>query len=164
MRFTYQVDEQVHTVDLEKSGDVYRATVNGQTFEVKPISSEQGAFSFSIGDRPKQAYVAAEGTRRWVFFDGRSFVLNAAVAGTRPVSHDGAGARGERAVRAPMPGKVRAVQVEPGDEVEKGQTLLLLEAMKMEIRIQAPHAGRVERLTAKQGQTVERDQVLVEIE
>ena len=46
----------------------------------------------------------------------------------------------------------------------KGQTLLVLEAMKMEIRIQAPMDGVVKKLLVKQGQTVEREQVLVEIE
>ena len=45
-----------------------------------------------------------------------------------------------------------------------GQTLLLLEAMKMEIKLTSPRAGRVARLLAKQGETVERDQVLVELE
>jgi biotin carboxyl carrier protein len=62
-----------------------------------------------------------------------------------------------------MPAQVRAVQVSEGDSVEAGQTLLLLEAMKMEIRVQAPHAGRVARLLARPGDTVERDQVLVEM-
>jgi biotin carboxyl carrier protein len=65
---------------------------------------------------------------------------------------------------APMPGQVRAVNVGEGDEVLKGQTLLLLEAMKMEIRVQAPRDGIVKKLLVKQGQTVERDQVLIEVE
>ena len=47
--------------------------------------------------------------------------------------------------------------------VEKGQTLLLLEAMKMEIRVSAPRAGQVSRLLVREGQTVQKDQVLVEI-
>ena len=46
----------------------------------------------------------------------------------------------------------------------KGQTLLVLEAMKMEIRIQAPRDGKVMKLLVKQAQTVERDQILIEIE
>ena len=46
----------------------------------------------------------------------------------------------------------------------KGQTLLVLEAMKMEIRIQAPQDGKVKKLLVKQTQTVERDQILIELE
>jgi len=63
-----------------------------------------------------------------------------------------------------MPAQVRAVQVAEGERVEKGATLLLLEAMKMEIRVRAPAAGRVARLLAAEGQAVEKDQLLVEME
>jgi biotin carboxyl carrier protein len=62
-----------------------------------------------------------------------------------------------------MPGQVRAVNVEEGALVTKGQTLLLLEAMKMEIRIQSPQNGVVRKLLVQQGQTVEREQMLIEI-
>ena len=55
----------------------------------------------------------------------------------------GASRRERESVRAPMPAQVRDVQVQAGDTVEKGQTLLLLEAMKMEIRIKAPIAGQL---------------------
>ena len=64
---------------------------------------------------------------------------------------------------APMPGQVRAINVAVGEAVTKGKTLLVLEAMKMEIRIQAPSDGVVERLAVEQGETVEREQVLIEI-
>ena len=62
-----------------------------------------------------------------------------------------------------MPGQVRAVNVSEGDAVTKGQTLLVLEAMKMEIRVHAPRDGVVKKLLVKQGQTVEREQILIEI-
>jgi biotin carboxyl carrier protein len=62
-----------------------------------------------------------------------------------------------------MPGQVRAVNVSEGEAVTKGQTLILLEAMKMEIRIQAMQDGVVSKLYIEQGQTVEREQILVEI-
>ena len=63
-----------------------------------------------------------------------------------------------------MPGQVRAVNVGEGDAVTKGQTLLVLEAMKMEIRIHAPQDGTVKKLFVKQGQTVEREQSLLSVE
>jgi biotin carboxyl carrier protein len=63
-----------------------------------------------------------------------------------------------------MPGQVRAVNVREGEAVTKGQTLLVLEAMKMEIRIQSPRNGTVKAVFATQGQTVEREQILIEIE
>jgi biotin carboxyl carrier protein len=58
---------------------------------------------------------------------------------------------------------VRRVLVAAGDEVERGQVLLLLEAMKMEMRVTAPHAGRVESVAVAEGQAVERGQPLVDL-
>jgi acetyl-CoA/propionyl-CoA carboxylase biotin carboxyl carrier protein len=75
----------------------------------------------------------------------------------------GAGGHSSGRLTAPMPGQVRTVNVTVGEAVTKGQTLLVLEAMKMEIRIQAPSDGVVERLAVEQGETVEREQVLAEI-
>jgi len=66
-------------------------------------------------------------------------------------------------VRSPMPAQVRAVQIAEGELVEKGQTLMLLEAMKMEIQVKAPLDGRIVRLLAVDGQSVDKDQLLVEI-
>ncbi len=66
-------------------------------------------------------------------------------------------------LRAPMPAQVRAIQVQPGEACQKGQTLVVLEAMKMEIRLQAQSAGLVERILVAVGQQVNRDQPLVEI-
>jgi biotin carboxyl carrier protein len=70
---------------------------------------------------------------------------------------------GEAIVRAPMPAQIQAIHVMQGDVVEKGETLMLLEAMKMEIRIQAPIGGKIQRLPVQVEQSVDRDQVLVEI-
>jgi len=56
------------------------------------------------------------------------------------------------------------VNVSVGEAVAKGQTLMVLEAMKMEIRIQALVDGTVRKLLVSQGQTVEREQILIEIE
>jgi biotin carboxyl carrier protein len=62
-----------------------------------------------------------------------------------------------------MPGQVRELRVSAGVEVAQGDTLLVLEAMKMEIRIQAQGDGVVARVPVSAGEQVERDQVLIEI-
>ena len=62
---------------------------------------------------------------------------------------------------APMPGLVLDVQVEEGIEVEKGQPLLILEAMKMENVIKSAHAGRIAQVHVEQGDKVEKNQVLI---
>jgi biotin carboxyl carrier protein len=106
------------------------------------------------------AYVSADGAKRWVTVNGQTLMLTKSTSAKRRGSSQDHGA----GLVAPMPGLVRSVNVEQGEAVMKSQTLLVLEAMKMEIRIQAPRDGLVKKLLVKQGQTVEREQVLIEIE
>ncbi|MDT0435962.1 MULTISPECIES: acetyl/propionyl/methylcrotonyl-CoA carboxylase subunit alpha [Streptomyces] len=72
----------------------------------------------------------------------------------------GAGRAGADSLTAPMPGTVTVVKVAVGDEVAAGQSLLVVEAMKMEHVISAPHAGTVAELDVAPGSTVAMDQVL----
>ncbi|KFK88802.1 acetyl-COA carboxylase [Streptomyces sp. JS01] len=75
-------------------------------------------------------------------------------------SLSGAGRSGADTLAAPMPGTVTVVKVAVGDEVEAGQSLLVVEAMKMEHVISAPHTGTVTELDVSAGATVAMDQVL----
>ncbi|MFG3287742.1 biotin carboxylase N-terminal domain-containing protein [Streptomyces sp. NPDC048179] len=75
----------------------------------------------------------------------------------------GVGHAGADALTAPMPGTVTVVKVAVGDEVTAGQSLLVVEAMKMEHVISAPHAGTVAELDVRPGATVAMDQVLAVI-
>ena len=76
----------------------------------------------------------------------------------------GAGTGGPLEIRAIIPGRVAAVAVAPGDEVELGQTLLVVEAMKMQNELRAPRAGIVGRVPAAAGATIELGDVLVVLE
>jgi acetyl-CoA/propionyl-CoA carboxylase biotin carboxyl carrier protein len=73
-------------------------------------------------------------------------------------------AHGADALTAPMPGTVTVVKAVVGDEVAAGQSLLVVEAMKMEHVITAPHAGRVSELEVTAGSTVAMDQVLAVVD
>ena len=66
-------------------------------------------------------------------------------------------------IKSPMPGKILDVQVDNGQEINKGDTLLILEAMKMQNIITATHRGQISRLCVKTGQTVGKDEILAEI-
>jgi pyruvate carboxylase subunit B len=67
-------------------------------------------------------------------------------------------------LKAPMPGLVVAVQVEPGQEVRRGDGLVIVEAMKMENELKATGPGKVKEIKVKQGQAVEKNEVLVVFE
>jgi biotin carboxyl carrier protein len=75
-----------------------------------------------------------------------------------------AAATGPRPVRAPMPGLIVRVEVEPGQEVRAGQPIVIMEAMKMENELRAEAAGLVARVLVAAGQPVEKGAILVEFE
>jgi biotin carboxyl carrier protein len=76
---------------------------------------------------------------------------------------DAAAASGPQEVRAAIPGRVAAVAVAVGDEVEAGQTLVVVEAMKMQNELRASRAGRIERIAVGPGDTIELGDLLAVI-
>ena len=94
----------------------------------------------------------------WIAIDGRSAFhadpkRHSAGPGSAAVVHDD--------IRAPMTGKVVAVQVQVGETVAEGALLAILEAMKMEYRLVAPRAGQVEAVHCRAGELVDLGQPLV---
>jgi len=147
------------SVDLTPSGKGYAATVGDKSVFVEVLRAENGKLDLFIDGQRVIAYVSSDGAKRWVTVNGQTLMLTQSSGAKRSgVRHDHVGE-----LAAPMPGQVRAVNVKEGDIVTKGQTLLVLEAMKMEIRVQAPFDGMVKSVAVKIGQTVEREQILVEI-
>jgi len=67
-------------------------------------------------------------------------------------------------ITAPMVGKILKVEKNVGDHVDEDDVVIVMEAMKMEIRIHAPQDGTVKKLFVQQGQTVEREQILIDLE
>jgi biotin carboxyl carrier protein len=161
MRQRYQSGNRVYEVEVEREGESYRATIDGKVFAFEVLDTEPGAISLRVEGKPTTIYWAQDESTRWLSMSGCTYRLEK----PRPSALQPAGeAVGGEAVRSPMPAQVRAVQVAEGQRVEGGETLLLLEAMKMEIRVRAPSAGQVARLLVAEGQPVGKDQVLVEME
>ncbi len=156
------LDDQTIELMPSGSGKSYRAAIGDKTVDIEIIraDSERGKLNLLIDGERVTAYVSSDGAKRWVTVNGRTSLLTKQSGARRS---GGGGQASTGALTAPMPGQVRAVNVGEGDAVTKGQTLLALEAMKMEIRIQAPKDGVVKKLFVKQGQTVEREQVLAEL-
>jgi biotin carboxyl carrier protein len=163
VKISFEHNAEILPVDLTSSGAgrSYRATLGEKVFDIEILQAKDGKLDLLIDGKRLTAYVSSDHAKRWVTVNGQTFVLTKSSVGRK-----GAGGHHYTAgeLTAPMPGQVRAVNVNEGDTVTKGQTLLVLEAMKMEIRVQAPHGGVVKKLFVNQGQTVEREQMLLEIE
>ena len=113
-----------------------------------------------VGDDAEDATTVVDGDRVWVHRDGRTRVLTVQPA-TRHL--DLGAASGDTALASPMPGSVVTVDVAEGDEVSKGQTLLVVEAMKMEHPVTAPVDGTIVDLAVAAGDPVEAGQALVTV-
>jgi biotin carboxyl carrier protein len=109
------------------------------------------------GDMPRGAVAARAGDVAWVAFGGETWRLAKAAARTTR------GAEEEPSLTAPMPGRVAAVLVTDGQAVQKGDVLVILEAMKMEHALKAPRAGAVSRLSAETGKMVGLGDVLLDV-
>ena len=148
------------TLDLTKTGKSYRVTAGHKTVDVEILGTQDGRLNLLIDGERVTAYISSDNAKRWITINGRTTLL------TKSTGTKRSGGKSDHSgeLTAPMPGQVRAVNVSEGEVVAKGQTLMVLEAMKMEIRIQASADGKVKKLFVKQGQSVEREQRLIEIE
>lgn len=160
MNFDYSFQRRIYSLDLHPGAGEHKVSFAGRQHGVRVLGGKAGGFELEIDGRKVQMLVAKEGRRIWVHLDGKSYALERLVGDAAQAGLGG----GERVLRAPMPGQVRRLQVQVGQAVNGGDVLVLLEAMKMEIRIQAPHDAKVARIAVSEGQSVEREQILVELD
>ena len=126
---------------------------------VTPVSD--GVYRVSDGARNWIAYAAGPADARWVFIDGRVYVIDAASRGM-PRRKKGTDDHG--ALAAPMPAMVVTVNVEPGQRVARGDVLIMLEAMKMELPVKAPRDATVKAIACREGELVQPGFPLLELE
>lgn len=160
MKLAFSYLGKLHTVDVQTGRQGYKAEVGGKEHVIRAEQAGNGELQLEIEGTDHRVLWAKDGREIWVHLDGKSYHLEKVTAAGAAST----AAHAERILRAPMPGLVRQVLVQSGQEVKAGETLLLLEAMKMEIRIQAPQPGILAQVAVKQGQTVEKEQMLIEFE
>jgi biotin carboxyl carrier protein len=171
MRYSVTVDEQAFSVEVEQGAQPqWQVSLNGQPIAIDWAQIGPGHFSLLVGERSFEVFlrsVPGEGgsdTKSFeVLLDGQPQAVTVvderrhALAGLA----GGHGASGEAQVKAPMPGMVAQVLVAPGDVVERGQRVVVLEAMKMQNDLLAPRGGIVRAVKTQQGQAVNQGQPLV---
>ena len=111
-----------------------------------------------ISDRGRSlAYAVRRGGETWVFVDGQTFVIRTNDSARRARHHD------EAALSAPMPATVIAINVTRGQSVKRGDVLVVLEAMKMELAVTAPQDGTVHGIACRVGELVQAGVPLVDL-
>ena len=131
------------------AGGRYSLIIAGRSYEVfarripQPDEDSSLVYEVIIGEQRFEVRVEDERVKT--------------LAGSVKSAHDS----GEARIRAPMPGLVIGVPVEPGATVIHGQTVIVLEAMKMENDLAAPRSGIIKEIKVNQGQTVNQGDILV---
>lgn len=133
-------------VDMQQTPDttMHSIIINGKSHDVR-MNEGDGVYLIQLSGEIFEVVVEDERTRR--------------LAGLR----SGLAATGEAIIKAPMPGVVVEVLVTPGQAVEEGQVVIILESMKMQNELKAPRAGKVHAVRVSIGEKVDQDTIMVTI-
>ncbi len=145
-QFIYRINGQEYVVAVNKMDEsLAEVAVNGANYKVELVNNEE----VTLVSRPTVKSPAAATP---------ASAPRATAPATKPAGGGGAGS-----VKSPLPGIVIDVLVNVGDEVKKGQTVVMLEAMKMENAIQAPQDGKITEVCVNKGDSVLEGVILVSI-
>ena len=166
MKFVVTIGATTETIDVSGESGRYRLTIGSEVWEVDGRLTAQGIYSLLIGGVSYVADVRDEAGACVVDVGDERYVIRVEeetrhIIRTKRGAADGQGAL---TLVAPLPGRIVHVAVRPGDRVEKGDTLLVIEAMKMENELKSGAAGTVAQVRVTPGQAVNSGDVLVVIE
>ena len=139
-----------YQVGLTYRHDGWEIDLDGQRQRVELVAQDGAELSLRVGETSLHGCVRRDGELFHVFTGGRHFTLSY----NDPMAHAGEQEAAGGRLTAPMPGKVVAVMASSGQEVKKGEPLVIMEAMKMEHTISAPSDGLVEEVLYQVGDQV----------
>jgi len=162
-RYIVLAGDNRHTVEVKEVGDHYEVTIDDVVHTVDSSRIEGTSMrSLIIGHRSYQSNVVQDGDRHDVYLTGGVYpvdVMDELWARAKE-GHAEAGGGGE-SIAAPIPGSVVKILVNEGDTVGAGQSVAVLEAMKMQNELLSVKGGVVAEIRAKVGETVAQGQVLI---
>lgn len=138
---------EYHQELFHLSGDTYLLKLDNKIYEITVTNSEQGNYQLAV--------------------DGKNYdvVIRTALQEKAVQLIDQGNKNKHKAdIKAPMPGLILKIKKSPGDEVIQGESVMILEAMKMENDLHAPFSGIIKKINVKEGNTVEKGYVLFTIE
>jgi biotin carboxyl carrier protein len=158
MGFVARLGERMYTIDIEAiEKSYYKVAVDNNEFFIDGKKTGRTNYSLIVDNRSFEIEVDHAGDEYRVLVDGRSYHINLVDERRVRSGSTDAGAQlyGTQRVTVPMPGQVIALLVSEGDAVERGQGLVIIEAMKMENEVRSPVTGTVKEIRVKSGESVE---------
>lgn len=169
MAVEIKIGDRVAWVNLLKQdGNMLEVEVDGKKYEVDLMHTADGTFSILEGGHSHDIELVPQATPKkytaYTLYETYEVeVVDAEARYLQNRNANGTGAT-ESKIMSPMPGKVVKVLVSEGDPVQKGETVVIISAMKMESEYKAPKDGVVKKVHVKADDTVDGNQVLIELE
>ncbi len=163
MKYVTIINDRKYEIDIDRDGAI---RVNGQERTVDFLPLSGALYSLLTNNRSHEVLVEEHDEEVEVILRGRRYgavVMDERALLLAQTRGDLGDASGEVVVKAPMPGLVVALPFAEGAEVRKGQTVLILESMKMQNELKAPKDGTLTRVHVSQGQSVEQNKPLLTI-
>lgn len=149
-----------HQVALVRNARGGRVDIDGVASEVVMEETPDGSLALTVDGRTHAVWVAQHGETAYVHAFGRAWTVKL----HDPVRGGGADAEEGDICLAPMPGTVVELAVAVGDRVSTGQTMIVIESMKMQLNLEAARDGVVAELPCAKGDVFDRDALLVRLE
>jgi acetyl/propionyl-CoA carboxylase alpha subunit len=159
MEHAFQISGETYEVWLSHSRRGHDLHQGTRRIPITLIEQGENHLDFIVKDKLTRVYFAIRGDEVYVHHDGESFMLSYLHSLDRFASQKDL--HSEAVARAPMPGAVISIAVQTGQEVHRGDQMVVIESMKMETAICAAIDGVVQEVHVQLGQTFERDAVLV---
>lgn len=152
-------------IQIEETDGEYVVTIADRQHHIRLIRSTPSELIFSLNGQQYRAHIATtdESKTQLVALDAVVHTLRREDEKSTPAQRRRAVASTDSLLTASMPGQVIKVLAQAGETVKRGQALIVLEAMKMEIRVSAPQDGSVAKVLCEVGDVVERGQTLIEL-
>jgi biotin carboxyl carrier protein len=165
MNFVLTAGTRTYRVAVTKDNGRYAVTIDDQVWDVDARLTAQGIYSLLIDGVSHVADVEDHAGVCVVDVGGETYAIEVEEQTRHIIRTRGgaAGGAGGQTVKAPLPGKITHVAVQAGDTVAAGQSLVVIEAMKMENELKAAAAGTVREVRVAAGQAVNAGDVLVVI-
>ncbi|HEX2328280.1 MAG TPA: biotin/lipoyl-containing protein [Candidatus Angelobacter sp.] len=165
MIYEVSVAGKTHKLELQRHGSSWRCTLDGSEITVDAVPTRENVLSLIIGGKSYEVKEEVVGAESNVVVGNQRFPATVRdPRSLRSRRSSAAGAEGVKKINAPMPGKVVRVLAPAGSEVDAGQGVIVIEAMKMQNELKSPKKGVVKKLTVAEGAAVDAGQTLAEVE
>jgi biotin carboxyl carrier protein len=161
MRHTFVIGQTEHEAWLSRRGQTYELHIAEQVIPVALEQAEGGGELLRVGPDTCRVLIATDGDFVHLHLDGSTYTIRYVDPVLRYASH--AGGSADDIAEAPMPGVVIAVHVKEGEQVAAGDTLMVIESMKLETAIKAWRGGAVAAVHVGMGQAFQRGAPLISL-